>query len=196
MTSLKEGEALVKAARRAITSELERKSFELKGFEENRGAFVTLHSYPEHELKGCIGFPEPIFPLNKAIVRAAKAAAFSDPRFKPVEKQDMDKIIIEVSVLTKPELIKVNKWEDYLKEIKIGEDGLVAESKGFRGLLLPQVAVEQKWNVEEFLSFTCQKAGLLPEAWKDVKDVKIYKFQAEIFSEKKPNGEVEKPKGF
>lgn len=196
MISSKEGETLVKAARQAIILGLEGKRFELKGFEEKRGVFVTLHSYPEHELKGCIGFPEPIFPLNHAIVQAAKAAAFSDPRFKPVDKKDMDNIIIEVSVLTKPELVKVKTWKDYLKKIKIGKDGLAVESKGFKGLLLPQVAVEQKWDVEEFLSFTCQKSGLPPEAWKDIKNVYVYAFQSEIFSEKTPNGEVEKPKGF
>lgn len=196
MISSKEGETLIKAARQAITLGLEGKNFELKGFEEKRGIFVTLHSYPEHELKGCIGFPEPVFPLNHALAQAAKAAAFSDPRFKPVDKKDMDKLIIEISVLTKPEPVKVKTWKDYLKKIKIGKDGLIVESQGYKGLLLPQVAVEQKWGVEEFLSFTCQKAGLPPEAWKDIKNVRVYAFQAEIFSEKKPNGEIEKPKGF
>ena len=196
MLSLAQGKELVQAARKAVTSKLKGEHFELKGFEEKAGIFVTIHNYPENELKGCVGFPEPIFPLNKALVQAANSAAFSDPRFIPLQKEDLDKIIFEVSVLTKPELIKVKKPEEYKKEIKIGRDGLVAEQNHFRGLLLPQVAPEWNWNVEEFLNHTCEKSGLPSEAWKDTKLVKVYKFQAQIFKETKPKGEVIETKDF
>lgn len=196
MFSLEQGKKLVKAARQAVISKLEGKNFELKGFEELGGVFVTIHSYPDNELKGCIGYPEPVFPLNKALVQAARAAAFSDPRFRSITRQELDNIIFEVSALTKPELIKVKTPKDYEKEIKIGTDGLVAESQGYRGLLLPQVAPEWKWDVKEFLNNTCEKAGLPAEAWKDTKLVKIYKFQAQIFKETKPNGEIVEAKSF
>ncbi|MBU4502657.1 MAG: TIGR00296 family protein, partial [Nanoarchaeota archaeon] len=73
--------------------------------------------------------------------------------------------------------------------IKIGRDGLIAEAGFYRGLLLPQVPVEQEWDKETFLSHTCMKAGLMPDAWLD-KRTKIYKFQAQVFSEASPNGEI------
>lgn len=196
MLSLEQGKKLVQAARETITSQIENKDFELKGFEEKKGIFVTIHSYPENELKGCIGFPEPIFSLNKALVQAAKAAAFSDPRFMPIQKEDLDKIILEVSVLTKPEKIEVDRAEDYEKKIKIGAHGLVVECKSCRGLLLPQVALEHQMDQEQFLCCTCEKAGLPSEAWKDIKQVKIYKFQAQIFKETKPKGEIIETKDF
>lgn len=196
MLSLEQGKKLVKAARKTVISKFEGKPFRLEGFEEPAGVFVTIHSYLENELKGCIGFPEPIMPLNEALVKAATAAAFSDPRFMPVQKEDMEKIIFEVSVLTKPELTKVKKPEDYKKQIEIGRDGLIAEQEHFKGLLLPQVAPEWNWNVEEFLNHTCQKAGLPLEAWKDVKQVKVYKFQSQIFKETKPDGKIIETKDF
>lgn len=196
MFSLAQGKKLVQSARKAVSSKFEGKHFELEGFEEPAGIFVTVHSYPDNELKGCIGFPEPVFPLNEALVKAARAAAFSDPRFRPIQKEELDSIIFEVSVLTKPELIKVKKPEEYKKEIMIGRDGLVAEQEPFRGLLLPQVAPEWNWNVEEFLNHTCEKAGLPSEAWKDTKSVKIYKFQAQIFKETNPKGETTETKSF
>jgi hypothetical protein len=196
MFSLEQGKKLVKAARQAVISKLEGKTFELKGFEELGGVFVTIHNYSNNELKGCIGYPEPVFPLNKALVQAARSAAFSDSRFRSITKQELDSIIFEVSALTKPELIKVKTLKDYEKEIKIGRDGLVAESQGYRGLLLPQVAPEWKWDVKEFLDNTCEKAGLPAEEWKKTDSVKIYKFQAQIFKETKPNGEIVEAKSF
>ncbi len=196
MLSLEQGKKLVQAARKAVTSKLEEKHFELEGFEEPKGVFVTIHRYPSNELRGCIGFPEPIFPLNKSLVRAARAAAFSDPRFRPIEKKDLDKIVFEVSVLTKPELIKVKKPEEYKEEIKIGADGLVAEYEGYKGLLLPQVAPDHHMDQEKFLCCTCEKAGIPSEAWKDIKSVKIYKFQSQRFKETAPNGEIIETKDF
>jgi len=196
MFSLEQGKKLVKAARESVISKFEGKPFELEGFEEKSGVFVTIHSYPSNELKGCIGFPEPVIPLSKALVQAARAAAFSDPRFMPLSKEDLDKIVFEVSVLTNPKLIKVKKHEGYKKEIKIGIDGLVIEQGHFRGLLLPQVAPEWNWNAEEFLNHACEKAGLPSEAWKDIKLTKVYKFQSQIFKEVKPKGEITETKSF
>jgi len=145
-------------------------------FSEKQGAFVTL--YKNNELRGCIGYSEPIFPLYKAVAEAAQASAFSDPRFVPVTEDEIDNLKIEVSVLTKPVKIEFKDSEELLRQIKIGKDGLIIE----RGLLLPQVAVEYNWNAKEFLENTCMKAGLPADYWKET-NVKIYKFQTQIFDE-------------
>ncbi len=160
-----------------------------KVFFENRGAFVTLHSYPGKELRGCIGYPEPILPLHQALTDCAVHAC-QDPRFPPVQKPELSKIIVEVSVLTKPQLIECSPRE-YPRHVKIGQDGLIIRKGWSSGLLLPQVATEHGFSAKEFLEHTCMKAGLSPDAWLD-KDCKLYKFQAEIFSEKVPGGIVEK----
>lgn len=183
MLSLKQGSELVKSARKAV----EQEDFSLKGYDEGRGVFVTLHSYPSMKLRGCIGFPEPVMPLGKAIVEAARAAAFEDPRFPPLDLKE--KFIIEVSVLTVPEEIKVKAPSELLKKVKIGEDGLIVRCDGYSGLLLPQVFPEWKATPEMALSMTCEKAGIPPEFWKTGKCI-FFKFQAQIFKEQEPKGKV------
>jgi len=196
MFSLEEGKKLVKAARKSVVSKLKEEAFELEGFEQKRGVFVTIHTHPDNGLRGCIGFPEPIFNLGKAVVDSARAAAFSDPRFGPLKESELSSIIFEISVLTEPERINVDKFEDYKKEIKIGEDGLVVESNGYRGLLLPQVAPEHGMDWKEFLGCACEKAGLNSDAWKDIEKVIVYKFQAQIFKESEPEGDILETKSF
>ena len=161
-------------------------------FQENRGAFVTLHTYPGKELRGCIGYPEPVYPLHKALTDCAVHAC-QDPRFPTVRKPELSKIIVEVSILTKPQLIECSPRE-YPRHVKIGQDGLIIRKGWNSGLLLPQVAPEQGFSAKQFLEHTCMKAGLSPDSWLD-KDCKLFKFQAEIFSEKTPGGKVEKAKG-
>jgi len=161
-------------------------------FTEKQGAFVTIHTYPKHDLRGCIGIPLPIMPLKEAIVEGAKSAT-RDPRFPPLEESELDGIIIEVTILTKPELIEVDKPEEYLSKIKIGRDGLIVEQGIFKGLLLPQVPIEQRWDAEEFLSQACMKAGLMPDAWFN-ENTKISKFSGQIFTEIKPRGKIEEKK--
>lgn len=157
-------------------------------FKRKSGVFVTINTYPSKELRGCIGYPEPHFSLVDALMNSAKSAT-SDPRFPRLREDELKNVVVEVSLLTPPELIKVKKPKDYLKEVVIGNDGLIVEKGHFRGLLLPQVPVEWRWTVDEFLSHTCMKAGLTPDAWLD-EDTKIYKFSAEIFMETEPKGEV------
>jgi AmmeMemoRadiSam system protein A len=143
-----------------------------KSFLEERGCFVTLTE--AGELRGCIGYPEPVMPLIDALVSAAIEAC-RDPRFPPLEESELKKIKIEISVLTKPRPIKP-------KDIRVGRDGLIIRS-GFRsGLLLPQVATEYGWTMEQFLEHTCIKAGLPPAAWKE-KEAELLAFQAEVFGE-------------
>ncbi|WEU40916.1 MAG: TIGR00296 family protein [Candidatus Odinarchaeum yellowstonii] len=201
--TLDEGRFLIRIARDAIKEyvstkkELKPPSQLSKILAEKRGVFVTLYniSTGDKQLRGCIGFPYPYLPLVEATIKAAISAATKDYRFfppygpGPVTLKELAEIIIEVSVLTKPELLTVKTPREYPKLVTIGKDGLIVESGMFSGLLLPQVAVEYGWSPEEFLSHCCQKAGLLADCWLDER-TKIYKFQAQIFTEKTPGGEV------
>jgi uncharacterized protein (TIGR00296 family) len=126
--------------------------------------------------------------LEDAIIESAQSAT-RDPRFPPLESHELNAIIIEVTILTTPELIKVNQPTEYPTHITVGRDGLIVEQGFYKGLLLPQVPIEQQWTVEEFLSNTCMKAGLLPDAWFE-KNIKISKFSGQIFTEMKPNGPI------
>ena len=114
-------------------------------FQEKRGVFVTIHSHPEHELRGCIGIPYPVMPLKSAIIEAA-SSAIRDPRFLPLTEKELNHILVEITILTKPELLNVKKPELYPQHINIGKDGLIINYKGRSGLLLPQVTVEQGWD--------------------------------------------------
>ncbi|HEC94766.1 MAG TPA: TIGR00296 family protein [Thermoplasmatales archaeon] len=193
MMSFKEGVEAVRFARNVVDSVVKQEllpEVELSGtFQQKKGVFVTLLTFPQKNLRGCIGIPEPVMKLQDAI-REAASSATRDPRFPPVDQKELDYIIVEVTLLTKPELINVKNPKEYLSQIVVGRDGLIAEKGFFRGLLLPQVPVEYNWEVEEFLSQTCMKAGLPPDAWFE-KDTKIYKFSGQIFAEKEPYGEVE-----
>lgn len=183
MISKEDKTSLLKLARDSIKSYFSKDEMDIKKvekFSEKQGVFVTLEK--KSQLRGCIGYPEPHLPLYKAIIESVRSAAFSDPRFTPVQESELDEIKIEISVLTVPEEIKVKKPEEYLKNINIGKDGLIIRSNFGSGLLLPQVFTEYKCKPEQALEMLCQKAGLPLDAWKNL-DNKIYKFQAEIFHE-------------
>jgi uncharacterized protein (TIGR00296 family) len=175
-------ERLVGIARKAIECMFTQKEVELNDdfLDEKRGVFVTLTK--NGELRGCIGFPEPVFPLGEGIRKAAVSAAFGDPRFPPVSEDELKDIKVEVSVLTLPEEITVADPQDYLEFIRIGRDGLIIEMDGQSGLFLPQVPLEWNWDVNEYLEQLCLKAGLSPESWASP-DAKLYKFESQIFSE-------------
>ncbi len=158
-------------------------------FKKDCGAFVTINSYPANELRGCIGFPYPAQPLYRAIIDAAIEATH-DPRFPPLKEDELSRITVEVSILTPPKRLTVKKPEEYVKKIKIGRDGLIIKYGFYSGLLLPQVAVEYGWDAKTFLQQLCFKAGLPADAWKS-NMASIYTFQARIYREKKPRGEVE-----
>jgi uncharacterized protein (TIGR00296 family) len=156
---------------------------------EKRGVFITLETYPGHELRGCIGYPTPIKELSLAVVDCAIEAAFNDPRFPPVEKHELPKLVVEVSVLTPPEEVKVDAPGEYLKRIKVGRDGLIINYGYSSGLLLPQVPIEWNWGTEEFLCQVCEKAGLPRKMWHSP-SAKISRFEAQVFCEDKPGGRV------
>lgn len=142
-------------------------------FFEQKGAFVTIKE--NGELRGCIGFIEPIFPLYQSIIQAAVYAATQDPRFPPLQKNELPKVEIEISVLSPLEPV------NNVSEIKVGQHGLVIKQGGRSGLLLPQVATEFGWNRDTFLKEVCRKAGLPDNAWK--KPGSLYKFEAVVFHE-------------
>ncbi|MFX1571236.1 MAG: TIGR00296 family protein [Promethearchaeota archaeon] len=197
--SLEDGQLLIDFARKNIEFFLENNRKipipeEIKQkFQGKYGAFVTLNknNVTGNPLRGCIGYIEPIYSLYEVIHRVSISSAIEDPRFPSVSLEEMDNIVIELSILTPPKLIEVENTNEYLNKIVIGRDGLIAERGMRRGLLLPQVPVDhdRKWDVETFLSHTCSKAWLPPDAWRK-KDTRIYSFQAILFEEKTPRGEV------
>ena len=192
-----EGRFLVRLARKAVEEYLKNgkiiavpKDVSPK-LMERCGVFVTLNSFHQEKkrLRGCIGFPYPTTPLTRAVIESAINSATQDPRFPSVSLDELDHIVFEVSVLTPPQLVEVEKPTDYPSKIKVGQDGLIVERSYYKGLLLPQVPIEWNWEEEEFLCQCCVKAGLPPDSWL-LKDTKIYKFQAIIFEETAPKSEI------
>jgi uncharacterized protein (TIGR00296 family) len=195
MYSLEDGAYLIRLARETIEKLLLEEGAisppkdAPEKLKRNAGVFVTLETYPEKDLRGCIGYPEPSLPLVEATCKAAVSAATDDPRFPPLLEGELEHTLIEVTVLTPPELIEVASPKEYAKSIEIGRDGLIIE-KGFnRGLLLPQVPVDQGWSREDFLSYACMKAGLMADCWLQ-DDTKVYKFSGIVFTEVEPKGDV------
>jgi uncharacterized protein (TIGR00296 family) len=186
MLSKKDGNYLIKIAKLAVEKYLkEGKKINVPNdcsehLKEKLGVFVTLNK--NNELKGCIGYPEPIAPLINAIIDVAISAAVNDPRFPSLTKNELKNIDFEVTVLTKPKLLQVDNPSEYLNKIIIGQDGLIVKNKLNKGLLLPQVATEHNMNTEAFLANTCIKAGLDTQFWLE-KETKIYTFQGQVFKE-------------
>jgi hypothetical protein len=140
-------------------------------FLQKRGAFVTLAK--NGQLRGCIGFTEPYLPLYQTVMQAAVYAACQDNRFLPVSPDEIDDLRVEISVLTPLRKIKTPSL------LSVGKHGLVISKNGKKGLLLPQVAVENNWSRETFLEQTCLKAGLSRNAWKTGAD--LFVFEAIVF---------------
>ena len=191
--SNEDGEILVKTARRIVTEYLNSRTKAkldekfVTNFSFNSGVFVTLNN--QVGLRGCVGFPLPDKKLYNVLVDAAIASATEDPRFPSVNSQELEEITFEVTVLSPPEVIHVSDTTEYPSQIKVGRDGLVVK-RGFNsGLLLPQVPIEYRWTEEEFLSHTCEKAGLPKDCWKD-KETQVQKFEGIVFKEEAPKGKV------
>jgi uncharacterized protein (TIGR00296 family) len=191
MLTLDEGTAAVRMAREAVASYIEKK-MRIKAdglppvFNEKRGVFVSIHE--QGELRGCIGYPFPVLPLGQAIVDSAINACSRDPRFPCLQPAELKMVELEVTVLTTPEPYRVPK-KMLLESVRIGRDGLIVSRGGYTGLLLPQVAPECGFDAIEFLGNTCLKAGLPADAWLD-EDTVVLHFEAQIFSEAAPGGEV------
>ncbi|MBS7287271.1 MAG: TIGR00296 family protein [Candidatus Freyarchaeota archaeon] len=157
---------------------------------EKGGVFVTINKLVcgGKHLRGCIGYPLPYFPLAEATMKSAVEAT-RDPRFPPLREDELDGIVVEVTVLSVPELLKVKDPREYVEKVKVGRDGLLVARGPFKGLLLPQVPVEWNWDAETFLCECCMKAGLPPDAWLD-RDTEVYVFRGVIFEEEEPRGKI------
>ncbi len=191
--SSEDGAMLVKQARKSVVDFLtksetvsQNKEF-LEKFAHPSGVFVTLNK--NNSLRGCIGYPFPDKVLSSALKEAAISAATSDPRFPTVSIEELDEITFEVTILSEPKIIQVEKAQQYLDQIRVSRDGLVVRNGFNSGLLLPQVPVKYNWSAVEFLEHTCKKSGLQKDCWKDA-DTEILKFQGVIFAETSPNGQI------
>ena len=139
---------------------------------EYRGVFTTL--YRQGKLRGCVGYVSPIFPLHRAVFETARAAASQDTRFIPVTSDELQELLVSLSILSPLHPIDPS-------EVEIGKHGLVVTLGMRRGLLLPQVPMEHGWSRQEFLEQTCRKAGLATDAWKSGAVVEA--FTAEVFGD-------------
>lgn len=174
----REKQALLQVARRALTLAVE--GGETHGnvsadanLSRPCAAFVTLHA--GKRLRGCIGQLDWNEPLVQVVAYCAKAAALEDPRFEPVRPGELAGIEIEISVLSPLEEVTLDR-------IHVGEHGLVVSRGWQRGVLLPQVATQYRWDAKRFLEETCVKAGMEKDAWKDP-TTRVYGFSAEVFGE-------------
>ncbi len=171
--------ALLRLARAVIAESLDIPAPVLPEFSDDVfmnecGAFVTLHE--RGKLRGCIGYIQGVKPIPEAVTDMARAAAFRDPRFPSLAREEFDRIDIEISILSPiEEVISVS-------DIVVGRDGLIVSRGNRSGLLLPQVATEQGWDLRTFLEHTCYKAGLPGDAWR-IDGTRIEKFSAQVFGE-------------
>lgn len=171
---------LLNAARSSIKSQFEKIEIKKPNYEKHpllktkSGAFVTITI--NKTLRGCIGFIISNKKLFETVCDAAIQAAFHDPRFYPLQKDEFEKISLEISVLSEPFPLKS------YDEIILGVHGLIIEEYGRRGLLLPQVPIEHKMSKDEYLDSICLKAGLPKNLWKE-KQVNLSGFTATVFSD-------------
>ncbi len=160
-------QALEESVRKYELSEVEEPEGALR---ERCGAFVTL--WKAGRLRGCIGYVEAQKPLYQTVRECALAASLRDPRFDPVTPEELPALTLEISVLSP-------LFDIPVEQIEVGRHGLMISQGVQRGLLLPQVAVEWKWDRERFLEETCMKAGLPPDAWRH--GARIQTFTAQVF---------------
>jgi len=184
MVSELQADYLIKLARNAVEQYIETNkkitpTLKDQELNEEAGVYVTLKSFPEEELRGEIGYPYPMGEISSNIIDNAISAALHDPRFPSIKKDELNTIIFEISILSRPKILTVSSPEDYISKIKIGKNGLIIKY----------------WGAKEFLCQTCQKAGLPKEMWKRP-TVEIYTFEAEIIKEEKPLGKVIKKRLF
>lgn len=153
---------LLRTARESIAARLSRRPPEFprptQALTTPCGAFVTLHR--GEQLRGCIGYVTAAAPLHETVRHVALASAFEDPRFPPLAAAELPEVSIEISVLSPLERITD------VSVIQVGVHGIIIRQGHRSGLLLPQVATEQGWNRETFLTHTCYKAGLPGDAWR------------------------------
>jgi len=182
--SADEQKILLSQAREAITARIEGRK---PSFSQNIGAnsslktpcgaFVSLHMKDsERSLRGCIGRMTASLPLIETVRLMAESAAFEDPRFPPLREEELSRLHIEISALS-----PMSPCPDP-RQVKVGVHGLLLSGRGRSGVLLPQVPIEQGWNLEQYLDYICVKAGL-PQGAYDAPDTQLYTFTAIVFGE-------------
>lgn len=175
--------ALLAIAREAIAARLAGRAVAARGpaegaLAEPRGAFVTLRRRDDGDLRGCVGRMTSEDPLARTVAEMAVAAATEDGRFEPVSEGELPALRIEISALGPMRPIRP-------EDVEVGVHGLVVRSGARRGVLLPQVPVEQAWDRETFLAHTCRKAGLPADAWR-WPECELSAFTATVFGEDEP----------
>ncbi|BEP18675.1 TIGR00296 family protein [Pyrofollis japonicus] len=196
--SFEEGVFLVKLARRSVENyllhgkKIEPPPDTPEKLRRLGAAFVTITTYygPEsRELRGCIGYIFPVKSLVETVIDVAIEAAVNDPRFPPMNPDELDRVTFEVTVLGPLEQLPRNP-EERPKAFTIGRHGLFAKKGILQGVLLPEVPVEYLWDEETFLAETCVKAGMPPSCWLDP-EVEFYRFSGRDWREKEPRGDIE-----
>jgi len=182
LTGHEKNELLALARKSVEYAVRERKAYEPTAsasevLDQERGAFVTLRE--SGELRGCIGYTSAAKPLYMTVRDTATLAALRDTRFQPVAASELPQIDYEVSVLS-----PLRRVLD-VRQIKVGQHGLLMKNGAYEGLLLPQVPVDEKWDRQKFLEETCAKAGMRSGCWKD-ENTDIFMFTAVVFGEKRP----------
>lgn len=182
MLTKAQGSTLLKLARAAIEAAFRHKSVPIpehlrrqKTFSQQPGVFVTL--LKGKEFRGSMGYPQGTYPLADAVVKAARDAAFSDPRFKAVKKSELQKLRIRIDVLSRFK-------HTSMKGIRPQKNGIYIEYGLFKGLQLPEDAKKFKWTARQAVENALRKAGLAPEMWKD-RNLRIYRFTTQRLEEKK-----------
>lgn len=193
MYNLEQGSELVRLARDTVAKSFKERKLGLRktkdaAMNEEHGVFVTIKRQDDDSLRGCIGHVAPMR-LYESLQQAAIAAAFKDPRFDKLREEELDFVIFEVSVMSEPMLVPGENLLEWKKNIEVGRDGLLISNGGYSGLLLPQVPVEQKWGVDEYLNNLCRKAGM-DETFLSDEDTKLWVFTCQVFKEEEPNGAV------
>jgi hypothetical protein len=178
LTSKEKG-ILLSIARKSIETHIQSGQVYIEPREEmslntRNGCFVTIKQ--SGQLRGCIGNFQSELPIFREVAEMAVASASKDPRFYPMKEEDLQDFTLEISVLT-----PLHKIEN-IAEIEVGKHGIYLEKGYYRGVLLPQVAIEHSWDRETFLNQTCVKAGLPTDAWR-ADDAEIYIFSAQVFGE-------------
>ena len=198
--SIEEGRFLVKLARTAVEEYLRSgkviqppQDTPPRLLKDKYGVFTTIEVFMGRdrrgELRGCIGFPEAVYNTAGGVIRSAIAAAVEDPRFEPMSIDELDRVTFEVSILSPLELLEPGNPRSYPGKIVVGRHGIVIQKGYYSGLLLPQVPVEYCWDSMTFLNEGCMKAFLPPDCWLD-EDTSVLIYEAQIFREVEPRGEV------
>ncbi len=186
LPNLEQGKRLVALARHAIETFFSNEGLNLDSykeeFAENHGVFVQIIK-GENEARQCLGYADPTYPLYRGIVKAARAAAFENKSCPSLTKEEIPNIRIKVAVITTPQLLRVMNPQDYFKLIRIGVDGIMVRSGVYSAISLPDVPLKYFWDVERFLRYVCQEAGLTMDAWMST-TAQVYKFQARSFEER------------